>query len=112
MASCNGNCAACGGCARELVLGPRELEILFALGQIPFMSVGRQADREMPVDPEEPTEEKSLLLQLLEKKGLISLDYDLPIKGADYGGLALRGSYALTARGQQVLDLAQYQGLA
>ena len=49
----------------------------------------------------------------LEKKGLISLDYDKPLKGFDepaYAGYPIRGSLALTERGQKVLELLEYQG--
>ena len=44
---------------------------------------------------------------------LISLDYDHPLTGAcwqAYEGYPIRGSIALTNRGQQVLELLEYQG--
>ena len=56
----------------------------------------------------------SLLLQCLEKKGLISLDFDKPLRGFDesaYAAYPIRGSMALTERGQKVLELMEYQGL-
>jgi len=59
-------------------------------------------------------EEMSLLLQCLEKKGLISLDYDKPLGGFDgtaYAAYPIRGSMALTERGQKVLELMEYQGI-
>ena len=59
-------------------------------------------------------EEMSLLLQCLEKKGLISLDFDKPLKGFDDGAYAaypIRGSMALTERGHNVLELMEYQGI-
>ena len=59
-------------------------------------------------------DEMSLLLQCLEKKGLISLDYDKPLAGFDmtaYDGYPIRGSMALTERGQKVLELMEYQGI-
>ena len=59
-------------------------------------------------------EEMSLLLQCLEKKGLISLDYDKPLKQFDesaYAAYPIRGSMALTERGQKVLELMEYQGI-
>jgi len=59
-------------------------------------------------------EEMSLLLQTLEKKGLISLDYDKPLAGFDdaaYDAYPIRGSMALTERGQTVLELMEYQGI-
>ena len=59
-------------------------------------------------------EEMSLLLQILEKKGLISLDYDKPLGNFDeraYAAYPIRGSMALTERGQKVLELMEYQGI-
>ena len=50
----------------------------------------------------------------MEKKGLISLDYDKPLKGFDdsaYSAYPIRGSMALTERGQLVLDLIERQGV-
>ena len=107
---CGGNCASCSGCARELVLTEEELGFLDVLSQIPFLPVARKMGEETPAFPEKDTPRMSLLLQCLEKKGLISLDYDKPILGCDYGAYPIRGSLALTQRGQQVLDLIQIQG--
>lgn len=115
MGSCNGNCAGCSGCARELVLTQEELDFLRKLGQIPFLPVARKMDEDVPVYLEEgQPEQMSLLLQCLEKKGLISLDYDQPLPGMEQGAYAaypIRGSMALTRRGQQVLELVEYQGV-
>ena len=114
---CGGNCASCGGCARELVLSVQEIEMLNTLGQIPFLPVARKMGDLTPVYLEEENytrEEYSLILQCLEKKGLISLDYDKPMKGFDDGAYAaypIRGSMALTERGQIVLDMMDRQGL-
>ena len=114
---CNGNCAACGGCARELVITAWEAEMLKKLGQIPFLPVARKMGDLDPVYLEEQDhsrEEYSLILSLLEKKGLISLDFSMPLKGFDdhaYAAYPIRGSMALTARGQQVLEMMELQGL-
>ena len=114
MGNCNGNCAACGGCARELVLTGREIDFLNKLGQFAFLPVARTMGDLTPIYLEEgEREEMSLLLQCLEKKGLISLDYDKPIHGLDmqaYRDYPIHGSMALTERGQQVLNLLEYQG--
>ena len=117
MANCNGNCASCGGCARELVLTEKEIEFLNQLGQIPFLPVARKMGDLNPVYLEEGSEnceEYSLILQCLEKKGLISLDFDKPLKGFDeaaYAAFPIRGSMALTERGQKVLEMLDYQGI-
>ena len=114
MGNCNGNCASCGGCARELVLTREEMDFLDTLAQVAFLPVARTMGDLTPIYPEEGDREKmSLLLQVLEKKGLISLDYDKPLKGFDdgaYTAYPIRGSVALTERGQKVLELLEYQG--
>ena len=114
MANCSGNCGSCSGCARELTLTRQELSFLNALAQIPFLPVARNMGDLTPIyleEGEDKMEEYSLILQCLEKKGLISLDYDLPIRGCDYGAYPIRGSLALTQRGQSVLELLQIQGI-
>ena len=114
---CSGNCGSCGGCARELVLTEQELAMLEQLGQIPFLPVARRADDMTPVyleDDRFSREAYSLILQCLEKKGLIDIDYGAPLKGMDmeaYRGYPVRGSFALTQRGQQVLEMLEIQGL-
>ena len=115
--ACNGNCASCGGCARELVLTGWEIEMLQKLGQIPFLPVARKMGDLEPVYLEENDHtqaEYSVILQCLEKKGLISLDFAEKIKGFDdsaYAAYPIRGSMALTARGQQVLEMIELQGI-
>ena len=114
MGNCNGNCGSCGGCARELVLSQKEIDFLNTLAQVAFLPVARTMGDLTPVYLEEgEREQMSLLLQVLEKKGLISLDYDKPLKGFDDGAYAMypiRGSMALTERGQKVVELLEYQG--
>ena len=115
--SCNGNCAACGGCARELVLTQMEIDFLNELGQVAFLPVARTMGDLTPVyleEGEHRQEQYSLLLQTLEKKGLISLDYHMPLHGINqdlYASYPIRGSIALTERGQKVLELMEYQGI-
>ena len=117
MANCSGNCGSCGGCARELVLAEAEIAFLNQLAQIPFLPVARKMGDLNPVYLEEgpeKAEEYSLILQCLEKKGLISLDFDKPLKGfneAAYASYPIRGSMALTERGQKVLEMLDYQGI-
>lgn len=115
MGNCSGNCSACSGCARELVLTRKEIDFLNLLGQYAFLPVARSMGDLTPVYLEDgDKEEMSLLLQTLEKKGLISLDYDKPLKLFDesaYAAYPIRGSMALTERGQKVLELMEYQGV-
>ena len=115
---CSGGCEGCGGCAKELVLTFQEAAMLRKLGQIPFLPVARRADDMTPVyleDEDYTREEYSIILQLLEKKDLISIDYDKALSGAvmdAYKGLPVHGSMALTARGQGVLEMLEIQGIA
>ena len=113
--ACNGNCEGCGGCARELPLSSQELDFLMKFAQIPFLPVARKMGDLEPVylEPDAP-EDAGLILQCLEKKGLISLDYDKPLKGFDdsaYEAYPIRGSMALTGRGHLVLELIERQGV-
>ena len=115
MSHCGGNCANCSGCARELTLTEPEVAFLNRLAQYAFLPVARSMGELTPVYLEEgDPEQMSLLLQVLEKKGLISLDYDKPLRGFDeaaYAAYPIRGSVALTERGQKVLELLEYQGI-
>ncbi len=114
--SCEG-CSGCNGCGGALTLHPGEVKILELLAQFPFLPVARKADDMTPFYPEGSEysqEDYSLILQSLEKKQLISIDYDAPLKGCDntaYADLPVQGSFALTARGQQVLSLMDIQGV-
>ena len=116
MPNCNRNCASCSGCARELVLTEKEVEFLRELGCVAFLPVARKMGDLTPVyleAGEEKTEEFGNLLQVMEKKGLISLDYDMPLRGFDdsaYAAYTIRVSMALTERGQKVLQMLEYQG--
>ena len=117
MAGCSGNCGSCSGCARELTLTGQELDFLNTLAQIPFLPVARSMGDLTPVYLEggmEEQEKYSLILQCLEKKGLISLDYDKPLRnnsGGAYAAYSIRGSISLTERGQKVLELMELQGI-
>ena len=113
---CGHDCGGCGGCGGgALELTEQEVELLGRFAQLPFLPVARKRDDDIPVYLEEGApEDVSVLLQCLEKKGLISLDFDKPLSGFDDGAYAaypVRGSMALTQRGQQVLQLVEYQGV-
>ena len=113
MGSCGGNCGSCSGCARELLLSELEIDFLRRLGEVAFLPVALMLGDLTPVYPEmDGAENISLILETLEKKGLISLDYDKPLAGfSGYGDYPVQGSMALTQRGQQVLELMEYQGV-
>lgn len=114
---CGSCCGSCGGCAGSLTLTRAELRLLESLGQIPFQPIARRAEDAVPVyleDDSLPVQTWGLLLQSLEKKGLISLDFDCRLSHFDYSAYSaypIHGSMALTARGQRVLELVQIQGV-
>ena len=115
MSHCSGNCASCSGCARELTLTQPEIDFLNRLAQYAFLPVARKLGDLEPVYLEEgDPDQMGMILQVLEKKGLISLDFDKPLRGFDesaYAAYPIRGSMALTRRGQTVLELLEYQGI-
>ena len=117
--NCSGSCEkcnTCGGCGNGLELTVEEIRFLQELGQYSFLPVARKASDMNPVYMENGEEDKklmSLVIQCLEKKMLIDIAYD-PLPGANmdaYKGYPVHGSIALTARGQQVLELLEVQGI-
>ena len=108
------NCSSCKGCSGSLSLTEGELQMLATLSQIPFLPIYRKIDDATPIYLEEnllPPQEYSLILQHLEAKRLITLDFDKPLKNAAPGPYPIQGSMALTARGQSVIDLLERQGI-
>lgn len=118
MAGCEncGGCGGCAGCSRALELTQAEMDFLRKLAEIPFLPVARKQDGEEPVYLEEGEsfqEHYARVLKHLERKGLVSLDYDIPMAGGykeAYDAYPVRGSMALTQRGQEVLDALEYNG--
>ncbi len=115
-ANCGGGgcCGGCGGCGRELWLTEGEVAFLMRFAQIPFLPVARRWDSETPIYLEEGDASLySGLLQSLALKGLITIDYHIPLSGFDYAayeGYPCRGSMALTAEGQRAVELLEIQG--
>lgn len=113
-----GCCGSCSGCGGSLELTAGEIEMLYRLAQYAFLPVARRREDAIPVYLEEndrPLAEYSLILQVLEQKRLISLDYDKPLKGFDgslYADYPIVGSMALTQRGQMVVDTLERQGIS
>ena len=115
--SCSGGCGGCSGCGGSMELTEGEIHMLLTLAQIPFLPVVRKMSDDIPVyleDDRYSCEEYSLILQCLEKRGLIDIDYSKPLKffsGSAYALYPVRGSFSLTARGQQVVELLEIQGI-
>ena len=117
--NCDHKCSACGGCGtKDLTLTEEEITVLHYFEEIPFLPVARKRDSEMTVyleDSRYSTEMYGNILLCLEKKHLISLDFDKPIHGWNYdkySGYPIAGSMALTQRGQTVLDLLAITGVS
>ena len=109
---CGGDCTHCVGCGAAYVLTEGEVQVLRLLGELAFLPVARRADDLTPIwCGEDGPEGANGILQCLEKKNLITIDFDMPLKGfAGYGSYPLKGSAALTLQGQQVLDALDVQG--
>ena len=118
MSCCGGNCGSCSGCSRALELTEKEMDFLMDLVQVAFLPVARTADSPDPIYPEVEGMDRaiySLLIQCLEKKGLISLDYSAPLKGCRnpaYESFPFRGSIGLTERGLSVVEMMDLQGFS
>ncbi len=111
MSKC-GSCAGCGGCASTLELTKPEMELLDQLAQFAFLPVFRRREDMIPMyleGEDYSAEEYSIILQLLERKGLISIDYDKALSPAP-AAYPIGGSMALTQRGQLVVEQLQLQG--
>lgn len=118
---CKGGCSGCGGCTGcggSLEMTQPEVDFLRLLGQVAFLPAARKMGEETPVCLEDglpDSTQTSQVLQLLERKALISIDYRQPLKGASYERYAaypVQGSIALTQRGIRVLELLELQGIS
>ena len=93
-------------------LSELEVRLLALLGQVAFLPLARKPAEEYPIClelPEYDGVDTGLALACLEKRGLVDLSYDAPLKGADmsaYRDYTVHGSAALTERGQQAADAA------
>ena len=112
------NCGGgCGGCGQELLLTEAELALLRRLGEIPFLPAAAGLDMKTPAYLEErdrPREEYAAAILGLAGKGLVRLDYGVPLEGFDYAAYRdypLHGSMALTGRGQDVLEQIEILGI-
>ena len=114
---CSHNCSSCGGCAGVLELTEGEIAMLQQLAQFAFLPIARKASDHIPVYLEETDrtpEEYSLILQVLEQKRLVSLDFDKPLSNfhdSKYSAYPICGSVALTERGQNVVKMMEIEGI-
>ncbi len=113
------SCEHCGGCQSGcgLLLTEAELALLRRLGETPFLPAAAAFDMKTPVyleDLEASQEQSAAAILGLAAKGLLRLDYDIPLENFDYAAYRdypLHGSIALTGRGQDVLEQIEIQGI-
>ena len=116
----------CGACCRNgagsdchgtIMLLKEEIELLQRFAVTPFLPVVRQWDSDTPIYLEENTNMELKISQSitgLQQKQLIRVDYDYPLSNFDYEiyrNYPIHGSMALTAKGQQVLELLEIYGI-
>ena len=114
---CKGNqCGeCCGGVCFEsdgsISLSDGELEILMEFAQFSFLPVASDDRNDYPVYRESNIRseyEYALILSGLQKKGMIHIDYNIPLLNYEYrcySDCKNHGSMALTLLGQKVIDL-------
>ncbi|MBQ6164061.1 MAG: hypothetical protein IK118_02875 [Clostridia bacterium] len=103
----------CGGCLNTVYLTEQECALLSLFAAYSFLPVGQKTEETFPTLLTERTDEDNALL-LLKLKGLVDVDYEQPLSGFDYapfGDYARLGSAALTAKGQDVLDAIEVNGV-
>lgn len=115
--SCCGGCSGCAGKGGAITLHPAEIDILRELAVCPFLPVGLNSRTGEPFCLEFPDMDEKIVplaLSVLEKRGFIRVDYDIPLAGFAYEGYEVcfrRGSLALTAKGQDVIERLAVQGV-
>ena len=115
--NCTGTCGGCRGCGAALELTAGEIAFLEELAVFAFLPVARRSDDMTPHYVEGTAcsqEEYSAILLHLERKKLIDIDYGSPVgsyENPGYAGLKVRGSVALTGRGQAVVEQLQIHGI-
>ncbi len=114
---CGGCCSPHGGCGETLALTAEELAMLRRFAQIPFLPMAGKSPEEAPVfleDGEALAEADGTALLGLAGKGLIRLDWDIPLSNFGYEAYKdypFHGSMALTARGLAAVELLEIQGI-
>ena len=106
-------CDACPGCG-ELLLTRDELAVLKRFASVPFLPLAGGAGLPVCLELEGDRTRIAAVLRNLESKGLITLDYHLPLSNFDYSAYTawlLRGSMALTAAGQDALEALDIRGI-
>lgn len=115
--SCEGHCGSCGGCRPQLTITPVEYDLLMQFAVTPFLPVAAGWNLKTPIYLEETaytTEEYSNALTALRAKGLIYIDYDIPLchfHYEAYQAYPMHGSMALTGFGQDIVEQLELQNI-
>ena len=111
---CAGGCTGCAG--GVLQLSREEYGFLLGFAQLPFLPAAAKQSSGPPVciagTGGEAVSPKTIAS--LVERGLIRVDYDIPLLNFDYGeyrDYPLHGSMALTAFGQEIIELMEIQGV-
>ena len=113
--NCEGHCGSCGGCRPQLTITPAEYALLMQFAVTPFLPVAAGWNLKTPVYLEETaytSEEYSAALTALSLKGLIRIDYDIPLSNLSYQAYQsypMHGSMALTGAGQEIVEQLELQ---
>ena len=113
--NCEGHCGSCGGCRPQLTITPVEYALLQQFAITPYLPVAAGWNLKTPVYLEEAEytpEEYSAALTALSLKGLIRIDYDVPLDNFSYEAYKsypMHGSMALTGAGQDIVEQLEIQ---
>ena len=105
----------CGSYGNRIPLSDAEIEILFDLSQYSFLPVASN-DHDNPVYRESSSRTEAdyaAALLDMQKKGLIKIDYDIPLSNYEYqlySDCRHHGSMVLTMHGQNVAEQVEIQG--
>lgn len=113
--NCEGSCGGCSGCRSSLTITPVEYALLQQFAVTPFLPVAASWNLKIPIYLEETAysaEEYGAALTGLSLKGLIRIDYDVPLSNFSYQAYQsypMHGSMALTGRGQDIVEQLEIQ---
>ena len=109
-------CGACcgGACKTDNALSALEIELLEQFAVTPFLPLVKEADsgRLHLLETDLNEDAARIALSLLQRRGLVSVDAELPLENTDYSAYIgfSHGSAALTAHGQEILDELEFGG--
>lgn len=115
--NCERHCDSCGACRPQITITPAEYDILMQFAITPFLPVAASWNLKTPIyleDTAYTSEEYSAALTALHVKGLIRIDYDIPLchfHYEAYRAYPMHGSMALTSRGQDVIEQLELQNI-